>query len=445
MTSLTSPGPFAAASAGRPAGPDIFAPHEAIWDRVARYCLLTAIFLSGWGLLRVGQINLTFSDLAFLASFTISGLRGRLSVTPFRSLTPFWLMGLVMMLGGLFVGSVINGDPLRWVNIALQYTVAFLFIPILLMQQDQRTTRMAPLMFMLGITCSEIIGILASSFLTFHDTLHWLGDGFITGNGRLGSMAGQPNPNGAVVAFSLPMLLYSMRERLIGGPGGVTCLILLLWGLMLSASFTGFSAALLAIFVTLLLMGVRYIFRLGLAVAVAAGLFLASGAPLPKAFQERVGNAVESGDINQAGTFLNRSQLIEEAWGFAEDNVIIGMGVDRYRELSAYDNPVHNLFLLIWNEGGAIAFCGLIILLGLIGLLAVNGLRVSRDRGAMAVAVVLVFLIYTLSYPHMYSRMWVMPVMVALATLYAPRRTAEPDAARLIYARPVGPQQLPEL
>src|SRR3546814_14522839 len=85
---------------------------------------------------------------------------------------------------------------------------------------------------------------------------------------------------------------------------------------------------------------------------------LASGAPLPKAFQERVGNAVESGDINQAGTFLNRSQLMEEAWGFAEDYTVIGMGVDRYRELSAYDNPVHNLFLLIWNEGGAIAFCG---------------------------------------------------------------------------------------
>src|SRR3546814_14363927 len=61
-------------------------------------------------------------------------------------------------------------------------------------------------------------------------------------------------------------------------------------------------------------MGVRYIFRLGLAVAVAAGLFLASGAPLPKAFQERVGNAVESGDINQAGTFLNRSQIGRASW-----------------------------------------------------------------------------------------------------------------------------------
>ena len=441
MTTLASPSPCASAAIARP---NILAAHEQTWDRIARSSLLIAIFLSGWGLLRVGQINLTFSDIFFLLSFIISALRGRLSVTPFRSLTPFWLAGLVMMLGGLFIGSIINGDPLRWVNIALQYTVAFLCIPILLMQQEEGTIRKAPLIFMLGITCSEMVGITASFFLTFHETLHWLGDGFITGNGRLGSMAGQPNPNGAVVAFSLPMLLYSMRFRLIGGLGGVACLILLLWGLMLSASFTGFSASLLAIFTTLLLMGVRYIFRLGLAAGVAAALFFASGAPLPKAFQERVGNAVESGDINQAGTFINRSQLMEEAWGFAEDYTVIGMGVDRYRELSAYDNPVHNLFLLIWNEGGAIAFCGLITLLGLIGLLAVNGLRVNRDKGAMAVAVVLVFLIYTLSYPHMYSRMWIMPVMVALATIYVPRRTA-PDSAALIYARPVGPQPLPEL
>ena len=117
MTTLASPSPSASAAIARP---NILAAHEQTWDRIARSSLLIAIFLSGWGLLRVGQINLTFSDIFFLLSFILSALRGRLSVTPFRSLTPFWLAGLVMMLGGLFIGSIINGDPLRWVNIALQ-------------------------------------------------------------------------------------------------------------------------------------------------------------------------------------------------------------------------------------------------------------------------------------------------------------------------------------
>ena len=103
-------------------------------------------------------------------------------------------------------------------------------------------------------------------------------------------------------------------------------------------------------------MGLRYVVRVALVVAVAAGLFIASGAPLPETFQERVGGAVGSGDLSQAGTFVNRSELIEEAWTFAEGNILIGMGVDRYRELSNHDNPVHNLYLLIWNEGAASPF-----------------------------------------------------------------------------------------
>jgi len=39
----------------------------------------------------------------------------------------------------------------------------------------------------------------------------------------------------------------------------------------------------------------------------------------------------------------------------------------------------------------------------------------------MAVAVVVVFFIYTMSIPHMYSRFWTVPVMVALSTIYALR------------------------
>lgn len=414
-----------------------------MWDRIGRLALLTAIFLSGWGLMRVGSVNLTFSDIALLLCVLITGLRGRLGATPFGSLTAFWLVGLVMMLGGLFVGSVVNGNPLRWVNIALQYGMSFLLIPMVLMQQEERTMRIAPLLFVLGVTLSQIIGISATFLVTFNETSAWLGDGFITGNGRLGAMAGQPNPNGAVIGFALPMLFYCIHRRLLSRLAGLVCLILLLWGLMLTASFTGFVASLIAIFACLLLMGARFALGMGLLVAATGGLLFASSAPLPQAFQKRVATAIESGDLAHAGTFVDRSQLIEEAWGFAEEYSVIGMGVDRYRELSTHDNPVHNLYLLIWNEGGAVALAGLIILLTLLGLMAAMGLRSSRDRGAMAVAVLLVFLIYTMSYPHMYSRMWVMPIMLALAVIYAPRESAGQGHGQLIYPIPVGPQQLP--
>lgn len=390
-------------------------------DLLLRSLLLVGAFLSGWNLLRVGSMNVTFADIALMLGLGVIVSRGKLNLLPFGAATVYWVAALTLMLGGLFVSSLINGDPLRWANVAIQYTMAYLLIPMLLMSQERRLTQMLPVAFVLGTTLSEAIGITATFFFTMHDTIGLLGDGFITGNQRLGALAGQPNPNGAVIAFSLPMLIFSVVKGTMPRSVGLICGLILLWGLMLSASFTGFFASTVAIGVTLALIGLRHVIRLGLALAVAVGLFFASGAPLPKAFQQRVGGAVETGDISQAGTFLNRSELIVEAWGFAENTALIGMGVDRYRELSSHDNPVHNLYLLIWNEGGAVAFIGLIGLLAMLCVLAASGLRRSREEGAMACAIVIVLLIYTASYPHMYSRMWVVPVFIALGIIYGPR------------------------
>ena len=390
-------------------------------DRIFLPLILIGVFLSSWSLFRLGSMNVTVSDIALMLCLAMVASQGRLNLMPFGPLTPFWVVALTLMLGGLFVSSVINGDPLRWANVAVQYAMAYLFIPILLMGQERRITQLLPVFFVLGTTLSEAIGITATFFFTMQDTIDYLGDGFITGNQRLGSMAGQPNPNGAVIAFSMPMLIYTLIKGSMPKLLGLVCGVTLLWGLMLSASFTGFFASMTAIGITLALIGIRHLVRLGLVIAVAAGLFFASGAPLPKAFQERVGGAVETGDISQAGTFLNRSELIAEAWGFAEDTAVIGMGVDRYRELSHHDNPVHNLYLLIWNEGGAVAFLGLVGLLAMLCIFAVGGLRRSREAGGMACAVVIVFLIYTASYPHMYSRMWMVPVFTALGVIYGRR------------------------
>lgn len=391
-------------------------------ERLVPRVLMLGVFFSGWSLLRVGSINLTLSDLACLLALAIVAGRGRLSLMAFGGLTTYWIVGLTLMLGGLLASSLINGDPLRWLSIGMQYIVAFLLLPILLMQHERSLAVRLPLVFAFGTVLSEAIGIVASALFTYHDTLHWLGDGFITGNARLGAMAGQPNPNGAMVAFSVPMLIHAWRRGTIGARVAVPCLLILVWGLVLSASFTGFFATVAAVIGMMALLGVRYMARFGVAVMVALGLFVASGAPLPPAFQKRVGTAVQQGDISEAGTYLNRADLIKEAWRFAESNAVIGMGVDQYREISAYDNPVHNLYLLIWNEGGFIAFLGLMTLLTLLIVQALGGLKIHREDGALACAVVFVFIVYTMSYPHMYSRSWTMPVMVALAAIYAGRR-----------------------
>lgn len=388
-------------------------------SRLFQRTLIVCVFFSGWALLRVGQINITLADILFFICFGIVALQGRLTLTPFGGATPYWMIGNLLMLGGLFVSSLVNGDPLRWANIASQYFDAYVLIPILLASLDTDLTRKLPLAFVLGIVLSEIIGITATFFLHFHDVLGILGDGFITGNDRLGAMSGQPNPNGGAISFSMPMLIYAVRRKQIPLWMGIICGGILIWGLMLSASFTGFFATIMAVGCTLTLLGIRYVIRLSMVGMVAIGLFVASGAPLPAVFQERVGNAVSNQDIDEAGTFLNRAALIEEAWGLAEKTTFIGLGADKYRDFSQYQNPVHDLYLLMWTEGGCFALFGLMMLLGLVAALALAGMKRSREEGAMATSVAFVFLIYTVSYPSMYSREWVMPIMVALATVYA--------------------------
>ncbi|MET1756697.1 O-antigen ligase family protein [Novosphingobium sp. RD2P27] len=383
--------------------------------------LAGAVFFSTWNLARLGTINFTLADALVLCSLLILLAQGRITRAPFGALTPFWLGGLLTMLTGLFISTLLNGDPLRWLNVASQYSMAYLGVTMLMMSQDATWTRRVCAVFVLGVTASEAIGVVATFFFTLNDALPYLGDGFISGNGRVGAMAGEPNPNGASVAFAMPMLLYCLRERILPPIAGLCCAVVLVWGLMLSASFTGFAATSVAALITITLFGLRYLVRLLLAVAVAAGIFVASGAPLPATFQDRVGGAVGSADLNQAGTFVNRAELMEEAWHFAEQTAFIGMGVDQYRVISAHDNPVHNLYLLIWNEGGIVAFVGLISMLCLLVVLAGQGFRVRPREGAMALAVVFVFLVYTSSLPHMYSRNWAIPVMLALSTIYGRR------------------------
>src|SRR3546814_1492658 len=89
-----------------------------------------------------------------------------------------------------------------------------------------------------------------------------------------------------------------------------------------------------------------------MAVLAAAGAILvAAGYQLPEVFQGRVGGAIESGDMSQAGTYTGRMDLIREAWGIVEDTMIVGLGVDQYRTISFADTPVHNMYLLLWAEG----------------------------------------------------------------------------------------------
>ncbi len=393
-------------------------------SRLSRIILLIAVFFCGWALLRIGQISLTFSDVLLSLVLVVMLSRGEINMRPFGNLTIFWLMGLGLMLAGLLIGTIVNGGVDRWLIVVAQYLFAFFLLPMLLTGQQLSLTRILPALFVFGIAVSQLIGISAMLLFENADTKDLLGNGFLTGNGRVGAMTGEANPNGAMIAFALPMLLYSIRERTIPLSFGIICGVLLVWGLMASGSFTGFVAGIVAVAVYFTVSGLRVLLRAVVLGAIGLALFLASGLPLPSAFENRVAGAISTGNIEEAGTYTGRSLLIEEAWNRADDNILIGLGVDRFREVSVYGAPVHELHLLILNEGGIVGFVGLlIVLLTMVGA-AFVAIGRSRTEGAMILAVVFVFNVYTFSIPHMYSRVWILPVLLAMATVFARRATS---------------------
>src|SRR3546814_16493098 len=122
-----------------------------------------------------------------------------------------------------------------------------------------------------------------------------------------------------------------MRTRLLPLVLAVPILVMLLWGLVLSASFTGFIGAVGALAIFFVIGGIRPSPKIiALMAAVVAVLYM-SGYQLPTVFQDRVANALETGNLDDAGTFTDRAKLISDAWALSEHTIFAGLGVDRFR------------------------------------------------------------------------------------------------------------------
>lgn len=412
-------------------------------ERFFRMLLVLAVFTLSWHIVRLGAVNLTASDMAFMACFAILLARGKLNPVPFGSLTNLWCLGLTLMLGSLLVSSIVTGQSARWLIVASQYLFAGLLLPMVLTSEDSGLARKCLVFYVLGVAASQVAGIGASYLLSFDEAYGIFGDSVLTGNGRIGALAGEPNWNGATVAFALPMLINAMRHRQMPALLGLPCAVALGWGLLASASFTGFSAAVMSVALMFAIASPRTFLTFGLPLIVAVGVYILAGLPLPGVFEERVGSALQSGELDKAGTFVGRASLVREAWEIANGTILLGLGVDGFRIASVHGAPVHLFPLLILTEGGILALAGVLLLIGTLFWLALRAMRIHRDDGAMALAAIVVFCIFSFAIPHMYTRLWFGPVILALAPGFSrpPRRAVRyaGPAPRSAEDRPMSP------
>lgn len=381
---------------------------------IARPLLTMAVILFCFHLWRLGDINITVSDTLFVMVVLIELGLGRLNAEPFGSLTPLWLGSLVLMLAALFVGSYFNGDLLRWVIVAAQYLFSYMLLPMILVRGQTGAHRLIVLLI-IGMVMMESLGVAVYYIApSFTEANAIFGPDFITGGKRLGAMVGDANWNGAVIAMTLPFVLYAGVRRLMPMAAALGAGAMLTWALMLAASFTGFCAALLALGVMCLIGRLRPSPQLLLALALLGGGLYASGYQMPEVFAKRVAPAFESGNLDQAGTYDDRAELIAEAWNNAEHTLIIGMGVDQFREFSPSGQPVHNMYMLQLAEGGVFAVAGWIGVCITLALIPLLRIRRNPLEAALSLAVIVVFQVFAMASPHMYARLWMVPVLLSV-------------------------------
>lgn len=420
--------------AGRRAG-------MSIATRLQIFLLLGGSLLLSFHLLRFGSVNVTVSDVLLVCAVLLAMSRHRLSRHPFGSMSQLWFLCVLGFLGALLVSSVANYGPGRWLVVAPQYIWSLIVIPMLFGSLDRAFLQRCLFYFAYGVVLSQIIG-LGTKYVLPGLITNLLPADIVLGNNRLGAMTGEGNWNGAMIAFASAIILYGLIERRMNAIFALVCLGILAWALLETASVTGFSATLIGVLVLLIGRGGKALLFWLLPLTVLPVAYVSLGLPLPEIFETRVAGALSSGNIEQAGTFSARADLIGEAWEIADDTVILGIGVDQYRVLSSDGAPVHNFPLLILTEGGFLAF---VCLVGLFLIMATIGLRrMGQDRssGALILALVTVLAVFSMAIPHMYTRIWFAPPLLALIA-FAPqiRRPAHSlqERRRQAHLRNLGP------
>jgi O-antigen ligase len=404
---------FLPAASPLPSRPTAFAAR-----RVEFALACAVVFFAPMNVLRVQSFYFTASDFFACLCIGLMILNRSLPLRPFGVGTAFWLFGLVLMVGALFASSLMAGAIDRGLILSIQYLFAYLILPLIILARPWRETMILMKVFVTSIVLMVLHGIYVVEVLDERNTT------FVSGSGRLLGFVERDNECGSLIATTVPMILSMVAMGTMRPLLAIILLPLIAYGIMLTGSNTALYAMLFGFGVFFL--GTISFRRVAIGIATVLLLFSAINTPvirdsLPAVFQKRVLTGIDSGDLNEAGTFAERMRLNQEALRLAGDVVLLGRGADQYREISSWRTPVHNLYLLMWNEGGLIALSGFVVMLigGVITFCAPLRYRGGHLPFICGFTVLSLFALLINAVPHVYGRFWSVPVLLALAPAVA--------------------------
>lgn len=374
-----------------------------------------AIALSPFLNLRTDYAFFTLSDGLYVVAFAILLLRSRLSPYPLGNITWLWFATFALVVAGLHASSILAGDPARGILLTLQYSFCFVLLPLVIMHGDEEEAFRRILALIAGTVALDVHGI--ATFLTVGYTPD---SRTVTGGLRLATLVGNANLAGCLNAMMMVNVLWLRSIGRMSFAMLVICFGVMVWALVLTSSNTALIAAVLGVasFTVLNFQPRQFLKMLPIFVLPVALLFAGGTDYLPATFQRRVLTALNSGDLSEAGTFVDRTKLMLEAWNVinAKQITLLGIGADQFRVLSVQGAPVHNAFLILWVEGGLLSLAGWLILSGLGVVLWAAALRrgVARNGREAVFANFVVFAIVSGASPHLYARLWFTAILLAM-------------------------------
>jgi O-antigen ligase len=385
-------------------------------SKIEIFIVCMAVFFAPYVNLRFSNLLFTYSDFFFCISLVILLISGRIQRRPLGEATPIWLFAFTLLFVGLSIGSLYHNDPYRGLITIAQYLYSYLFLMVILIRRDPRESYLLAAVFLASIILVDIYGIYRLFYVGY---LPGEGRGAVTGAGRLATTLGNPNLAASINALTMPILLYFWSSGRLKFYFAVPLISIILFTVVSTSSNSGLFIMMVSLSVfSASVLTIRQMMCLTLGLSLLfAGFFTFGGANLlPETFQKRVLVSYTSGDISEAGTYISRMKLIEEAIDTIEDEriVVVGIGADQFRERSVLNAPVHNLYLLLWVEGGLLAVVGWILFSGVGVLLWISIRKAGGSQSTLAViaSTVAVFLTIALFVPHMYARYWTLPVFL---------------------------------
>jgi len=383
------------------------------------------LFLLPWVRLKATK-GLNISDLVFLiaAVLLIASRRPPKKAPP----APAWYFGAFMVVLAGIVASAQAVSKASSLLVVGNAIFVFFVLQWLLRQQLSTPLRIRIAMgaYVMGASVSAFVAVLQSQLHILLPSIATV-SGSLGGSSRSVGLANQPNIAGVtfslglVFAVGLIVELGARKHWYLGA-----CIAVLAAGLLLTASVSGMSAAVVGLLLLFISRGVK----IQTVVAVCAGVAVVyllvfgvvdKGSKLDPLTRLHVTTTANSGH----DTLSVRIDTIKHSWDLIVQSPIIGHGLDQttianyyYQYVHAF-YPAHDVLVLFWFAGGIFFLLGALMMMGsslnrlLQGRLKYSGRPRDPMRDVVLAGCIGVFL-YSLQGPELVDRWMWLPFMLAL-------------------------------